>query len=434
MPIQMTITSTAVMFPTINLQSSGYKVLDGYYPSTVQSGDVATDRFDVLITGTSGANVAARLQALEVVFEYARMHKNDDYPVYLNVAMESSGTLYRSRVTDGMVSLSSRLVNTYPQNKIIVQVTVERVPWWEGPSVAVTLNNANGSGTGAINVYNCADTLGTPPNKHVNYIDTYANSVSGDLPAAARIVIGTQSSADNISKLMIGQYAHPYSATYLHNNETENTIVDATCSGGSYEPSSAPTYDFYIDIASQWGYMVGRYYRVLVRARTPAGTTWSVTPWAAYPITSGPTIKPYIDQYFTVCDLGIIDLVNILYMPVLSVQIELVFNRLTGAGAIDVDYIQVIPLDGWTTLTLPTMSGQSGSSTIIIEELHGRAYTINSNYTTGLMASTGKTLMIVPNLVQRFYFLWNRTTPTNPNSISDYITVSMTAWPRRRTI
>lgn len=153
MTIQLTITYDST---TIDLMADGYVVQDGYYPETATDLNAqVSESIDVYIRGSSQADLAGKIRAINRAFEQARRHPTGPGGVYLNFALDKSLELWRSRISDGTVDLDSGLTRRWKALGMKVGVIVERAPWWEGPEAQLALSNPlDTANTDGLPVYN----------------------------------------------------------------------------------------------------------------------------------------------------------------------------------------------------------------------------------------------------------------------------------------
>jgi hypothetical protein len=150
--IQLTITYDGL---TIDLQADGYTVLDEYLPNPGKDKDAISDRFDLTIIGSSGADLDAKVRAVESALEYAAAHSSGPEAAWINYAPTLSDSTWRSRLTGGTVMLASGFYRRRKENKTTVGVAITRMPWWEGAEAQVALTNPLGvDNTTGLRVYN----------------------------------------------------------------------------------------------------------------------------------------------------------------------------------------------------------------------------------------------------------------------------------------
>lgn len=150
--IQLTITYADEI---IDLQADGCTVLDEYLPNAGSGEDPISDRFDLAIIASSAADLAAKIRALELAFEYAEAHPRGYEAAWINYAPAQGESTWRSRLTGGTVMLASGFYRRYKQDKTQIGVAITRLPWWEGPEAQVPLTNPLGvDNTSGLRVYN----------------------------------------------------------------------------------------------------------------------------------------------------------------------------------------------------------------------------------------------------------------------------------------
>jgi hypothetical protein len=69
---------------TLDFQANGYKLLDGFYPETpVDGAESVTYQFNILIIGSSPADLRTKLNGIRLALEHAKLHKDDARMAYL---------------------------------------------------------------------------------------------------------------------------------------------------------------------------------------------------------------------------------------------------------------------------------------------------------------------------------------------------------------
>ncbi len=189
-----------------------YAVRDGFYPDTPASLDEPiSDQVDLIIRGSSHADLAEKIRAINRAFEWARRHKTGPDGVYLNFAINESLDAWRSRITDGELHLDSGLTRRWREYKALASLIIERVPYWEGPEAQLAVSNPLGtSNTSGLTVYN--------PRVHRT-----ANTISFD--AATKKV---QDSGNGLANFLTGMTVNIYGSAA---NDGTYTITDGGHAG-----------------------------------------------------------------------------------------------------------------------------------------------------------------------------------------------------------
>src|SRR4030042_5881695 len=117
---------------TLDFQADGYEVVGGFYPETADEGmESISDQFEVVIRGSSGADVHSKITAIRLAFEHAKRHKDDAQAAWLYYDVDSNGDAWMSKLLGGMVMYDSNLDRNWRQNKAVVTIIVERKPYWD---------------------------------------------------------------------------------------------------------------------------------------------------------------------------------------------------------------------------------------------------------------------------------------------------------------
>jgi hypothetical protein len=351
---------------TLNLQSGGYRVADGFTPET-PAGDAqaVTDAFSVYITGSSASDLRAKLAALQRLADYAtRYGKSNNRKTYVNFSPDST-TPWRSRIRAMTVLHESVATRRWLSNNARVKVVLEHDPWWEGPLTAVPLSNRNGTATtDPLLVYLITDSQ----SGRDGFVDIDGASIEGDLPAPIKLLY--KNTYNNVTfstqslYLMLNVHSSPSDLSCMLEGE-------AAVGGGSVLPVS-PNYASY----SNGQYIQGN---VLVsESRTMA---WIVTGatleliasnimqiagrfsiggmWAKLKLSFGlitivgETPWVWITGNNNLESLGLLRLPPYLVTetgPMANLYIELWTKRPAGAATVSVDYLQLCPLDAWRNI------------------------------------------------------------------------------------
>ena len=127
---------------TVKLGGGDNISLVKYDPLSSLDGSIISERADINFTSTAAANTT-NLQKLNRLFEQARNYARTQTGarVYLNFDPGTSGTVYRSMISNGKVNLNPEVLG--PLYTLTFNASIEwtREPFWEGPLTAVPLTN-----------------------------------------------------------------------------------------------------------------------------------------------------------------------------------------------------------------------------------------------------------------------------------------------------
>ncbi len=184
--------------------------------------------------------------------------------------------------------------------------------------------------------------------------------------------------------------------------------------------------------------MMSGAYRVLARLHSGTPLTWKIKPKLKFgdQIVYGPTQTVTTLSNFYLFDLGIVlfpfarayaDGAALSYN---SAQFG--FNaQKSGGDTIDVDFLQLTPLDGWRNLKLAQVAVNYW---IVLDELGEKVYqTDNSAAYVSPGNGSGAPLMLYPGRENRLHFLWAFS--GGPSMDITYLaSVAVMYRPRRRTL
>lgn len=447
--IQMTLTYGST---TIDLQASGRVVLDGYYPEVSSDGSKVTDRVDVWVTGTT-AEIQASIQAINQAFQYAKDHPNGSEGCWLNYAVNTTESTWRSRVTNGAVMHDAKLDARWRQGRALLALAIERLPFWEGAETDVPLSNPNGTNlTTGINVYNCNDGAGATPNKRNNYVEIAAADVEGDLPAPMKLMVTNTYATNRLMNLWIGHnYTDP--ANSIWNLEAEaadgvTAIAKSDCSGG-YEVSKTVNIDIPLALfiwtltsaqisaaKGQWVHAIPRFSNAdsLANIRFSFAIRWSPVRLIIWE--SDPFLPVSLKK------LAIMDMASFRLPPWLQASGDLSELQLAMYGQrtvssdqpLSLDFLQLIPADGFRYLVNP-MYGVPSTYRIVDDGISGELFQDDGAdlNRAGVVSGYGDPILLQPNKLQRLYFLMHSSLAYTAE-IDRSISVKATYRPRRTSV
>jgi len=185
-------------------ERTGLFLQAGYYPAVDVRAKTVTESVKVQLRGPISANI----QQLDRWFEIARSNDPTMEKIYLEYKVAEGATVWRSRIYDGAVVVSSAISREYHQGRVNVEISFERDSFWEGAETQIPLTNENGTNnTTGLTIYNTNDGVGVAPDVRVNYVGISGANVLGSIPAPPRIEItNTYSSGTaRLSDVWIGR-------------------------------------------------------------------------------------------------------------------------------------------------------------------------------------------------------------------------------------
>lgn len=441
---------------TLNLNSGGYTLLDGFFPTAPDEKKNVVDSFSVFIQGASAADLEAKKQAIQNAFTQAKEleHNPAGDRVYLYYQLDSSAVLWRTQITRGSMTSDRSMRALWEARQARVKVGIEHLPFWEGPEAAVSISNANGSGTGGIPVFNCNDGVGAAPAKRQNWIEIAAGAIDGDLPAACRLEI------TNITNLIMGwiwigqNWVDP--ANLIEVLEVEdgtasaligNTpTLDANASGGAYVSKSLVS-GFENDLVT-WTVSTammnaakGQHLRAMIYfanfpANSPDIRFRLQIKWNDAVYWEGEQVQPS-DLYATMLrDIGVFRLSPGLDGLTGLDGVKLVLTGYQSTGntiTFDLDCLYLVPVNGWRWM-LSKGYGIPQNSRIVDDGINEYLYRDDGAGTgkVGIVAGYGRQILLKPAVKQRLYFLYHGVTLYNAD-INHQISVKLHYRPRQAT-
>jgi len=439
---------------TLDFQAAGCVVLDGFYPVTATSEENVVETFDILIIGSS-TELINWVRSINQAFDYARRRYDDNYPVYLNFALNQTLDAWRTRVVDGAILLNSKLDPNFRAGRLKATITIERLAWWEGPEAQIPLTNANGTNnTTGLAIKNCGDMSAFPGVDRDNTVSIAAASVTGDLPAATRLEItNTYDNSNRNYTWWIGHNAYSDPANFPHVIEAESSKISGTSvPHASYSAGAAYSVVVYnqnllsgYSITYLWDLPTamlnssrGNYVRAMARF---AGNYSATTLWVKLQIVFGVTVV-WDGPLVKLNGQTIQEIASFRLPPYLlragdlyPMELRLIALDTTtpGTQTITLDSLELLPLDSWRKLE-PAGYGQGYQVRIVDDGLDGVLYTDGWSPAgkTGHYIGYGESIKLVPGKDQKLYFMWNN---TSFSAISDLTAdVKLFYRPRRFTI
>lgn len=194
---------------TVNLASSG-AILTEYTPVTADGVEfdplalaTVTETASIVLAGGSEAANAATITAIGKMFEKARRRQRlrVGERVWVQLQMPNDGAAWRSEIVDGRIEAQTETIDLWSTQTPPVQVSWERVGFWEGArtAIACTSSATSPATTSEVTLYSNDD--GTP--SQTNWVRMAAGQITGDLPAPLEIHLKMAASGMSQPKAMI---------------------------------------------------------------------------------------------------------------------------------------------------------------------------------------------------------------------------------------
>lgn len=423
----------------IDLNTAGYRVLNGYYPETGNE-SVITDSFDLMITGTTEADLESKVRAIELVLSYARDHQHGPDGVWL-LFSPHSGVLpaWQSRVTGGAVLHDSKLARRWKETKAKIEVVVERRGYWETEEpVTLTIDNSAGEAGLTAAIVNHEDAgVG-----HDFYVEIGSDQVTGALPTPAIIEFkNTTNDARTVKNLMIGHFA----ASKPHDPPTASGLIlegagtaDANCSSGTYKALSWS--DENESQAASWSLATidfrQRYYKFVARFQA----TFAYTDlWMKVKLLSGSDILAETRWALMSASqsLQVIGTIQIPpfrhgnYINIGSLTVGLYEKRAGGTGTANLDFLAMMPQDSWRKFG--AISGLAYNETLMDNPVDETLVTaVGAAFKVTHMLDGGNPVMLQPGVKNVLYFLHD--CDDGSAAIARTATVAVKCHPRRLSV
>jgi hypothetical protein len=335
--------------------------------------------------------------------------------IYLEKSASDTDGWWRAKIRGGELSGYS-IDQAIRTGKMLVQLTVERVDYWEGALTSVTVSNRHGTNATGLTVYNHMD------GDADNYVQLAANQITGDLPTPALIEL-TNLFAGNVNFVWIGHKFTGAPATFSPVYEGEAAIGK---SGTTYTDASNGRYEALQAFSgittqlltwtlstAQMDAAAGGWFHVFVRLASasafPHVTRFelALTQGAGRVWASG-THMPG-DSFMTLYDLFLMRLPP--WLPGAtgsgSLTMELLALQASGATAYyNVDYVYLMPADGFRHYRVESYAiGQN--QRLVDNGPDDEVYRDAGNGTgkIGNVIAAGDPIMLRPGKLQRLYFL-----------------------------
>lgn len=428
----------------LNGGTNSFYLTEGYAPVTPElsvieaaaqavrdGGDVtaATRRNPVetvalAVVASTFATAQTALRGLETLLQQAiyRSNTGKGDAVYVEYRAADSGDVYRSELLYGRVETDPETgtAGWVAVGALRCTVMWQRRYYWEGARTELALDNTSTGSktTGGVTIYNHSDSTAG----HDNYVDIAAGDVGGVIPTPAEIsMYNSYNSATRTWRAYIANNVFASPASFAHIIEAETTTyaaggaaatVDAGSSNGYYQAATwagdieteALRFTLsaaFLDTAK------GNRFRLLARFVTGGSTGLRVTVKVRMASVTTVAQTPEVTVSTGLNDLGILQL-----PPWLTGQTGLyelglsLYGRLTGGGTLNLDYIQLTPLDGYRML-VPRGYGAAYQATLVDDGITRALYvTWGGSGKTGHYIGHGEPLMLLPTKAQRLYFLF----------------------------
>ena len=436
---------------TLDLQDAGYKLIDGFYPETpAEDAESVTERFDIFIIGSSDSDLRSKINGIRMALEHAKAHKNDALAAYLYYDVSDSGDAWMSKLLSGQILYDSKLDHRWRESKAKVSIILEHKPYWDTvDETQVPLTNGNGTNdTSGLAIFNHDDGGGASPNHHDNWATIAAADVLGDLPGPTRLEI-TNAFVDHLLYIVwIGQnWTDPDNFTHILEGEASSTGSeqdDEGSSGAHYmryalgSGSEAEMFTWALS-AAYLNACKGNYYKIMARFPASAPTNVKLRLKLEYNVTT--VWQSGLTTIDTSSATQIKDLFTMRLPPWLLGQTDLAglslimsgYQSTGGPVNVDLDFLQVTPLDGYRQLKCAGY-GVAQNERMVDDAFRECKYIDDgADAKAGILLGFGSPIHLYPGKKQKLYFLLHSNI-MNHAEIDRKITIKLFYHPRRQTL
>lgn len=431
---------------TISLTSAG-AMLSHYTPTTSKSGAPVVEVIDLVVYGSTTAEMQSRVNALErmIVAAKRRAMTGAGARVYLHFQASGETVTWRSEVLDGLLELDGEALTVFGQAQVKIELELTRRSYWEDTTLrTLALSNGNGSGaTAGLSIYNHDDSA----TGHDNWVQIASTDVTGVLPAGCQVRLTNDTGATRTyTKVYLALNAYSDPANFTHIIEGESRLSggfvdsDASYSNGqalyfalgSGSTPGTSTFVWTLPAATLQD-AAGRLFRLLVRFAGGMGTT---TAYAEVRAANGANVLwrgdnvALPDLYGGLTDFGVVPLPPGGYSTAYgALTLALTF---TGIAARYLDFIQLTPMDAF--VLLECMAPCAHGEAVVYDSIEDRQYILSGSAELGYVTASGGNLLLQPGVVNRMIVLQENSTGTNRGEIYEMFTVLVRYRPRRLTI
>ncbi len=402
------------------------------------------EQAELICKGTTAANIRTALNNVERLCEAARRRyvSSKGVRVYVEYKPVDGDSLFRSELYGGRLVYSEepgarRFGDTSPAIK--VAFVFERAPWWEGPEVELQLSaQGQAEAAGGRRITN---------NGIDNWVQVAAGQVLGTEPAPVRIRLTNDTGASQSYRdfyIGVNAFASPSTFVGVHQGEAaligSGSVADGSSSNGFHRTFNVLSTE---QPLATW---------VLTASEMTSGGRWCrmIARLANYDFTKRVRLRPAIYDFAGISTLwegtqvwlsdyaGVVALYDLGSVPVppgawsseyAPVQIG-IKAQADSNTTVSLDYIQVVPMDGYRHVTQVGYNVSDGAA-VEVNEDDNAAYYWSGTQRWPLHVMTGPGLKLWPNVTQRIFVLHDEGAAS---AIANTFSVQMWHRPRRAVI
>jgi hypothetical protein len=389
-----------------------------------------TESVQVMLIGATTTAIRDKLRSIETALGQAHRRSRGVAvsPIYLRVQMSTDAAKWQSEILAGRAILNEDSWQQLPVLSVKVTIILTRRFYWEASSLTyLSISNSSGSDTGSgITISNRNDASGE------NWVDVDGADVVGTLPVGTQIEFknntGSNAAYRNIY-ISCNQFSTPASfnpVVEAENSEAGYGTVDSTDATNKHGGASlkktlgGSTYE----TLGRWalsptvlGRANGNHFMLLAvfNAYPASGSYGYVSIGYPHPTPSWwfwttSEVDIYQGAISQIIELGTVQLPPGLVNKGSGVA-ELsmgFFARGANGQTVDLDFIAMMPLDGYRRLKPLTGSLQTDGTQIIDTSIDREVYVADAyvNRLAGI-AGLGQQIVLVPGKDARFHFWWD---------------------------
>ncbi len=394
----------------------GYEPLDGGPGATE-----VTEPVKLQFTGSTRLTDFQALQtALYAAYRYKMSGGREGYRVLVEFQPGGTGTVQRAELLGGPAALDPAWIygNWAAQ---IVDVTIQwtRANCWEDLDLTeLSLTNGHGTGTGGISVYN-HDDMG-----HDNWVTITAAQAGGSLPSPLFLSLeNTYNVAAAAYMIYVGQYVLWPGGSF------PSLVLEGEAADGATETDDANSSNQHYgrvawatdtgDRRLRWTLaasqlaadhkrnflLLGRFPNSPSGIQLQARLSFPVGAVAPADLVEAEEIVATADALQPIGSLQLAPWLSGLSGTLATMYLDL-YGQKTGGATLDVDYLELLPLDFWKIYE-PTTRGLLYTDVLLDDPNTGLAYVNHvSGFTgySGIYTALGGPLWLQPGYGQRLYF------------------------------
>jgi hypothetical protein len=409
---------------TVNLNNKSNGITTNYVPRVTDDGDGGINETAEIALIGNVATVRTALQNLNKLFRQAEVFQKREVGtrVFLEIQLQNGDDYWRSELLEAApIPTSETLDLGLITGAMKLRLTWRRRAYWEGPETVLPLTNGNGTNvTTGITVHPINDAT------HSNYVAIAGTNVTGDLPAPIKLELeNTYNDANRMGDVWMALNVNSNPSSLQHVLEGEDADYGVTVSSpvsnlysndlrGIATIPAAEGDICYWDLDNTFlQNCAGNDFRVLCKLATdPTGDIWAkmrISMSGLSTLYEGPEVK--LNEYYRYVDLGVVRIPpsNLSGVStIMPVRFELRGKRPAGSDGIQIDFIQLMPMDSYRKIDHRGYDIGYGAK-LIDDQIDDQIYVDWSTGASKYQLVYGSKLLLEPGKNQRLYFFYEGT-------------------------